>query len=199
MARRPQQKPVAKAATTGQVRIISGLWRGRKLPVHDAQGLRPTTDRVKETLFNWLAMEIPAARCLDVFAGSGGLGFESASRQAKHVTMLEMNPQAYQQLKKNVAALKADNIEVHNTDALQFLAKSGEPYDIVFIDPPFRQGLLDTTIEHLEKNGWLSENAFIYIECEKELPLPNLPSHWELHREKVAGQVCYRLFARSQA
>ncbi|EKO3395090.1 16S rRNA (guanine(966)-N(2))-methyltransferase RsmD [Vibrio fluvialis] len=197
MLRRRQQNPSQKRAPSGQVRIISGLWRGRKLPVHDAEGLRPTTDRVKETLFNWLAQDIPHAKCLDLFAGSGGLGFESASRQADKVTMLEMNPQAFAQLKTNIAALKASNIEAVNTDTLAYLKQPGQAYDVVFIDPPFRQGLLQETVQLLERNGWLAANAMIYIESEKELPLTELPESWQLYREKLAGQVCYRLFERT--
>lgn len=197
MLRRRQQNPSQKRAPNGQVRIISGLWRGRKLPVHDAEGLRPTTDRVKETLFNWLAQDIPHAKCLDLFAGSGGLGFESASRQADKVTMLEMNPQAFAQLKTNIAALKASNIEAVNTDTLAYLKQPGQAYDVVFIDPPFRQGLLQETVQLLEQNGWLAANAMIYIESEKELPLTELPESWQLYREKLAGQVCYRLFERT--
>lgn len=197
MLRRRQQNPSQKRAPSGQVRIISGLWRGRKLPVHDAEGLRPTTDRVKETLFNWLAQDIPHAKCLDLFAGSGGLGFESASRQADKVTMLEMNPQAFAQLKTNIAALKASNIEAVNTDTLAYLKQPGQAYDVVFIDPPFRQGLLQETVQLLEQNGWLAANAMIYIESEKELPLTELPASWQLYREKIAGQVCYRLFERT--
>ncbi|MBY8040302.1 16S rRNA (guanine(966)-N(2))-methyltransferase RsmD [Vibrio fluvialis] len=197
MLRRRQQNPSQKRAPSGQVRIISGLWRGRKLPVHDAEGLRPTTDRVKETLFNWLAQDIPHARCLDLFAGSGGLGFESASRQAEKVTMLEMNTQAFAQLKTNIAALKASNIEAINTDTLAYLKQPGQAYDVVFIDPPFRQGLLQETVQLLEQNGWLAANAMIYIESEKELPLTELPESWQLYREKLAGQVCYRLFERT--
>jgi len=197
MPRRRQQNPSQKQAPSGQVRIISGLWRGRKLPVHDAEGLRPTTDRVKETLFNWLAQDIPHAKCLDLFAGSGGLGFESASRQADKVTMLEMNSQAFAQLKTNIASLKASNIEAIHTDSLAFLRQSGQAYDVVFIDPPFRQGLLQESVALLEQNGWLADNAMIYIECEKELAIADLPSNWELYREKTAGQVCYRLFERT--
>ena len=196
MVRRRQQNTSQKKAATGFVRIISGLWRGRKLPVHDAEGLRPTTDRVKETLFNWLAQEIPHAKCLDLFSGSGALGFEAASRQAELVTMLELNPQAFQQLKSNKEALKADHITLVNTDTLQFLNQPGTPYDVVFIDPPFHKGLLDETLQLLENHGWLAEDAMIYIETEKELDINHLPKHWHLHREKTAGQVCYRLYQR---
>ncbi len=199
MVRRRQQNTSQKKPSTGFVRIISGLWRGRKLPVHDAEGLRPTTDRVKETLFNWLAQDIPRAKCLDLFAGSGGLGFEAASRQAEIVTMVELNTNAFNQIKKNIAALKATNLQVHNTDALSYLKQSGTPHHVVFIDPPFRKGLLNETISLLEKNGWLAEDAMIYVETEKELSLDGIPSHWHLHREKNAGQVSFRLFERQQS
>ncbi|CAH0542665.1 16S rRNA (guanine(966)-N(2))-methyltransferase RsmD [Vibrio marisflavi] len=197
MVKRRQQNTAHKTSSTGHVRIISGLWRGRKLPVHDAEGLRPTTDRVKETLFNWIATDIPNARCLDLFAGSGGLGFEAASRQAEKVTLIELNKQAYQQIKSNIDSLKADNIHVVNSDALSFLEQPGTPNHIVFIDPPFRQGLLEKTMSLLESNNWLAQDALIYIETEKELSLTGLPNNWQLHREKVAGQVCYRLFTRT--
>lgn len=201
---RKQQRPSSGKNTgktragSGSIRIISGLWRGRKLPVHDAEGLRPTTDRVKETLFNWIAMDIPHANCLDLFAGSGSLGFEAASRQAEKVTMLELNKEAHAQLTKNVATLKATNIEAINKDSLEFLKGPAEPYDLVFIDPPFRKGLLNEAVDLLENNHWLADDALVYIETEKELELPDLPSHWHLHREKVAGQVRFQLFTRQQ-
>ncbi|KJY81680.1 methyltransferase [Vibrio galatheae] len=198
MLRRRQQNTSQKKPSAGFVRIISGLWRGRKLPVHDAEGLRPTTDRVKETLFNWLAQDIPRAKCLDLFAGSGGLGFEAASRQAEMVTLIELNPNAFRQLETNIASLKAANLKAHNIDALSFLKQVGTPHHVVFIDPPFRKGLLDETVALLEANGWLAQDAMIYIETEKELSLDCIPAHWHLHREKTAGQVSYRLFERQQ-
>ncbi|NGZ67383.1 16S rRNA (guanine(966)-N(2))-methyltransferase RsmD [Vibrio aestuarianus subsp. cardii] len=197
MVRRRQQNSSQNKPFTGFVRIISGLWRGRKLPVHDAQGLRPTTDRVKETLFNWLAQEVPGAKCLDLFAGSGGLGFEAASRQAESVTLIELNPTAFKQIQQNIAALNASNVHVVNSDALTFLQQVGTPQHIIFIDPPFRQGLLNETVTLLEQNGWLADDAMIYIETEKELPLDGIPNNWRLHREKTAGQVSYRLFERT--
>jgi 16S rRNA (guanine966-N2)-methyltransferase len=198
MVRRRQQNTSQKKPSTGFVRIISGLWRGRKLPVHDAEGLRPTTDRVKETLFNWLAQDVPQAKCLDLFAGSGGLGFEAASRQADKVTMIELNPNAFKQLEKNIAALNSDNLTAINSDALSFLQQAGTPHHVVFIDPPFRKGLLEQTVTLLESNGWLANDAMIYIETEKELALEGIPTNWHLHREKTAGQVRYRLFERQQ-
>lgn len=182
--------------TSGQIRIIGGQWRGRKLPVPDSPGLRPTTDRVRETLFNWLAPHLVDARCLDCFAGSGALGLEALSRYAARTTLLEMERGVAQQLTQNLATLKATQGQVVNTNTLEFLSKPGEPHDIVFVDPPFRKGLLEQTVTLLEQNGWLADNALIYIESEVESGLPALPASWQLHREKVAGQVAYRLFCR---
>ena len=179
----------------GEVRIIAGLWRGRKLPVLNAEGLRPTTDRVKETLFNWLMMDVANARCLDCFAGSGSLGIEALSRQATSVTFLEKFKDASLLLKKNITSLKADNAEVVHTDSLQFLAQTNlnTLFDIVFVDPPFHLGLVPTVLKQLDQNGWLAENALIYVETEKNHPPLVLPAHWQILKEKVAGQVVSRL------
>lgn len=179
----------------GEVRIIAGLWRGRKLPVLNAEGLRPTTDRMKETLFNWLMMDVPNARCLDCFAGSGSLGIEALSRQAQAVVFLEKFATAATQLKKNLASLKTENGTVIQTDSLQFLAQKNndKPFDVVFIDPPFHQGLVPPILTALAHNGWLAENALLYVETEKNhLPL-SLPAHWQIRKEKTAGQVVSRL------
>lgn len=184
------------SAASGQIRLIGGQWRGRKLPVPDSPGLRPTTDRVRETLFNWLAPSMVDARCLDCFAGSGALGLEALSRYAVHATLLEMERGVAQQLQKNLATLKAGNAQVVNTNTLAFLAKTGTPHDIVFVDPPFRKGLLEETLTLLENNGWLADDALIYVESEVENGLPPVPASWQLHREKVAGQVAYRLYHR---
>lgn len=182
----------------GFVRIISGQWRGRKLPVHDVEGLRPTTDRVKETLFNWLAQDIYQSKCLDLFAGSGGLSFEALSRGAESVTMLELDKKAANQLEQNLKTVGAKNATVVNGDSLTFLSQQGRAHDLVFIDPPFRKDLIQDVIAALENNGWLAPHAMIYIEAEKELGNLITPSHWHLNREKTAGQVCYRLFAREE-
>lgn len=185
-----------RSGGAGQIRIIGGLWRGRKLPVPDSTGLRPTTDRVRETLFNWLAPDIQGARCLDCFAGSGALGLEALSRHAASVTLLELERPVAQQLEKNLATLGANTGRVVNTNTLQFLAQRGEPHDLVFIDPPFRKGLLEQTIEQLESGGWLADEALIYVESEVENGMPPVPVSWQLHREKIAGQVAYRLYVR---
>ena len=149
---------------SGQIRIIGGQWRGRKLPVPDSPGLRPTTDRVRETLFNWLAPVIVDAQCLDCFAGSGALGLEALSRYAAGATLIEMDRAVSQQLIKNLATLKAGNARVVNSNAMSFLAQKGTPHNIVFVDPPFRRGLLEETINLLEDNGWLADEALIYVE-----------------------------------
>ncbi|WP_067700000.1 MULTISPECIES: 16S rRNA (guanine(966)-N(2))-methyltransferase [unclassified Erwinia] len=182
--------------SAGQIRIIGGQWRGRKLPVPDSAGLRPTTDRVRETLFNWLAPDIQAARCLDCFAGSGALGLEALSRHAASATLLELERPVAQQLEKNLVTLGAKTGRVIHTNTLQWLAKQGEPHDLVFIDPPFRKGLLEQTLTLLETQGWLADEALIYVESEVENGLPPVPASWQLHREKIAGQVAYRLYIR---
>ncbi|MDE4022737.1 16S rRNA (guanine(966)-N(2))-methyltransferase RsmD [Glaesserella parasuis] len=179
----------------GEVRVIAGLWRGRKLPVLNAEGLRPTTDRVKETLFNWLMMDIAGSRCLDCFAGSGSLGIEALSRQAQAVVFLEKFADAANQLKKNLVSLKAENGKVIQTDTLQFLAQKNSemPFDLVFVDPPFHQGFVPQVLTALEQNGWLAENALIYVETEKNHSLLVLPEHWQVIKERTAGQVVSRL------
>ncbi|EOC0588052.1 16S rRNA (guanine(966)-N(2))-methyltransferase [Cronobacter sakazakii] len=188
------KKPTSSGS--GQIRIIGGQWRGRKLPVPHSPGLRPTTDRVRETLFNWLAPYLVGARCLDCFAGSGALGLEALSRYAADATLLEMERSVAQQLQKNLATLKSSAAKVVNTNTLNFLNQNGEPHDIVFVDPPFRKGLLEETLNLLETRGWLAPQALIYVESEVENGLPPVPANWQLHREKVAGQVAYRLYLR---
>lgn len=185
----PQNRPL------GEVRVIGGRWRGRKLPVLDAEGLRPTTDRVKETLFNWLMMDIAHARCLDCFAGSGSLGIEALSRQAQAVTFLEKFATAAHQLKQNLSRLATENGTVIHTDTLSYLAQPNpdRAFDIVFVDPPFRQQLVPQVLVQLAENGWLAQNALIYVETEKEHSPLMLPPAWQIIKEKGAGQVVSRL------
>ncbi|MGK2888358.1 MAG: 16S rRNA (guanine(966)-N(2))-methyltransferase [Candidatus Malihini olakiniferum] len=192
-------KKNAPAQQAGQIRIIGGQWRGRKLPVPDSPGLRPTTDRVRETLFNWLAPVIQQARCLDGFAGSGALGFEALSRYAAHVTLLENERIVARQLERNAVLLKTDNARIINANTLNWLAQAGEPYDVVFLDPPFRRDLLNQMLTLLEQQGWLAPEALIYVETEAENGELEIPVTWTLHREKFAGQVVYRLYTRQAA
>ena len=187
------QKQTSKAM--GEVRVIAGLWRGRKLSVLNAEGLRPTTDRVKETLFNWLMMDVANARCLDCFAGSGSLGIEALSRQAQAVVFLEKFANAAQQLKKNLASLKTDKGTVINTDTLTYLSQknSTEPFEIIFIDPPFHHNFVPQVLTLLQQNNWLAENALIYVETEKNHPPLLLAENWQIIKEKSAGMVTSRL------
>lgn len=196
MRKTPNSKPPKQASKAmGEVRVIAGLWRGRKLPVLNAEGLRPTTDRVKETLFNWLMMDVANTRCLDCFAGSGSLGIEALSRQAQAVVFLEKFATAAQQLKKNLTSLKTDKGTVVNTDTLSYLAQknSGEPFDIIFIDPPFHHQFVPQILPLLQENNWLAKNALIYVETEKNHPPLLLAENWQVIKEKSAGMVTSRL------
>ena len=190
------KKATMQQSAKGEVRIIAGLWRGRKLPVLTSQGLRPTGDRVKETLFNWLMPYIVDSECLDCFAGSGSLGFEALSRQAAKVTFLELEKAVAQQLSKNIQTLKcADRAQVVNQNSLQFLNQpQNQPhFDLVFLDPPFTFDLAEQAIALLDKNHWLRPQALVYVETEKDKGL-NVPESWALLKEKNSGQVSYRLY-----
>lgn len=191
----PHKSPVPQGKA-GFVRIISGQWKGRKLPVRDVEGLRPTTDRVKETIFNWLAPHVRGTRCLDLFAGSGGLGLEALSRYAEQVTLIEMDKGAAEQLRKNLAALGSQQGKVIQADAVSWLQGPVTPFDLVFLDPPFRRELLPQVCELLEQRGWLAADALIYLEREKEMDDLALPANWQLLKDKQAGQVCYQLYVR---
>ncbi|WP_255306583.1 16S rRNA (guanine(966)-N(2))-methyltransferase RsmD [Gilliamella sp. wkB112] len=183
---------------SGAIRIIGGKWRGRKLSVLDKPGLRPTTDRVKETLFNWLMPVLHNSICLDCFSGSGSLGFEAASRGATSVTLLEKDKQVAQQLAKNKQLLASNVISIFQTDTLIWLSKAAlTQFDIVFIDPPFHHSLVAQTVNQLEEHNWLKPSAYIYIETEIEHNvMAYIPTNWRLHREKTAGQVHSHLFIR---
>ena len=180
---------------TNRIRIIGGQWRSRRLEFPDAPGLRPTPDRVRETLFNWLAPVLPGARCLDVFAGSGALGIEALSRGAAEVVFVEHDPAAVRALRDNLARLKAEGGRVERVEALTWLRQPGTPFEIVFLDPPFDADLLEPVCAALETGGWLTATAWIYLEAEAGWQ-PALPVGWTLHREKTAGMVAYRLARR---
>lgn len=198
--RKPQRAaaPTAGGGRSGFIRLISGQWKGRKLPVRDVEGLRPTTDRVKETVFNWLAGDVRGSRCLDLFAGSGSLGFEALSRYADCVIMIERDPGAARQLQQNLQQLGSNQAQVIQADARQWLSGPAQPFDLVFLDPPFRQDLLPQVCQQLEQGGWLADQALIYLEREREGAAPELPANWQLIKDKQAGQVCYQLYLREE-
>ena len=196
MKNHPSKATHAAKVARGQVRIIGGQWRGRKLHFNEVAGLRPTGDRIRETLFNWLAPWIDGARCLDLFAGSGALGIEALSRGAAEVTLIEKHPQAAENLRGNCVQLRADDAKVIQADTLVWLASSSpdQPFDIVFLDPPFSTDLLQPCCELLQKPGLLAASSLIYLETDRAQPPPAMPPSWELLREKTAGQVSYRLY-----
>ncbi|WP_462177783.1 16S rRNA (guanine(966)-N(2))-methyltransferase RsmD [Pseudoalteromonas gelatinilytica] len=193
-----QVKATNNKSANGFIRIISGQFRGRKLPVKDVQGLRPTTDRIKETVFNWLMQDTRGAAVLDCFAGSGGLGFEALSRFAQRATFFELDKGAATQLKENISTLKLDNAVIKQDNSLSLLANNAqnEQFDLVFVDPPFRQNLAEKSCFLLEENNWLTAQALIYVEVESELNSLDIPDNWMLLKEKTAGQVICRLYQR---
>ena len=182
---------------THPLRIIAGQWRGRRLSFPELPGLRPTPDRVRETLFNWLAPVLPGARCLDLFAGSGALGIEALSRGAVEVLFVERHPLAVRALRENLERLQARGALVEQAEALKWLCQPGQPFEIVFLDPPFGEGLLEPVCAALERGGWLAADAWIYLETAAEARRLSLPASWTAHREKTAGAVAYRLLRRA--
>jgi 16S rRNA (guanine966-N2)-methyltransferase len=200
MRSRSNKSHSSKKSATGTFRVIGGIWGSRRLNFPSIDGLRPTTDRVKETVFNWLASDIDGARVLDLFAGSGALGFEALSRGAISLTAIERDRSAAQAIRENIKLVDKQgetSAEVVQTDAIEWLKQSLEKnisYDLVFLDPPFRQGLLDNCIELLHQSPLLKKGALVYLELEQERNDLKTPVHWELLKEKVAGQVSYRLY-----
>jgi 16S rRNA (guanine966-N2)-methyltransferase len=174
------------------VRIIGGAWRSRRLRFPGRGGLRPTPDRVRETLFNWLAPVLPGARCLDLFAGSGALGFEALSRGAARVVLVEQDPLVVAALNDNRARLAAEAAVVVASGARDYLAGPIEAFDIVFLDPPYASGLLPACLEPLSARAWVRPGGWVYLEAPAGA-LPALPPGWRLVRTKTAGQVGYHL------
>lgn len=191
----------AKAPThggDGQLRIIGGEWRSRQFNFPMAHGLRPTPNRVRETLFNWLAPHVEGAKVLDLFAGSGALYLEALSRGASMALALDLNGAAVASLRQHLDTLRCGNGQLLQADALRYLENQpATPFDLVFLDPPFSQNLLLPACALLEEKGWLAPNAWIYTESETSPSGLGLPLNWRLHREKKAGQVHYALWQRS--
>lgn len=187
--------PQNRSRKSNQLRIVGGQWRGRKLSFPDSPGLRPTPDRVRETLFNWLQPVIEGAHCLDLFAGSGALGFEAVSRGAARVVMIEQGAQVVGALRESIDKLKTTAVELVHGDALAYLteAQHAEAFDIVFLDPPFEHHLIESCAGLLTQRGWLKSEAYIYLETESGLELSGLPKPWRITRRKRAGNVAYYL------
>ena len=189
------KRKMPKKSTLSTIRIIAGQWRGRKIPVAEIEGLRPTGDRIRETLFNWLDAEIDGARCLDLFAGSGVLGLEALSRGAGQVVALDSSRVAVNALNEAAKLLDTSALQVMQMDAIQWLkSKPAGSFDLVFIDPPFQAGLLDESLALLAASNSLAAGALIYIERDRNDDPPQLPAGWQVHKDKVAGSVSYALY-----
>ena len=188
----------SKGGKPHAIRIIGGDWKRTPLPVLDLDGLRPTPDRVRETLFNWLMPYLSGARVLDPFAGSGALYLEALSRGAGMALALDLNANAIASLRKHLDTLNCGNGQLLQSDALRYLeTQTPTPFDLVFLDPPFNKNLLQPACTLLEDKGWLAERAWIYTESEALPSSLGLPANWRLHREKKAGKVYYALWERT--
>jgi len=177
-----------------QLRIIGGEFRSRKLEFPDVEGLRPTGDRIRETLFNWLAAHVSGARCLDLFAGSGALGLEALSRGAEHVVFVDQSTLACEKLRQNLALLKISHAEVLCMNSLTALNILQGPFDILFLDPPFSSELVAPTCEAIEEQRLLIPGSLIYLEQATTSPPIAVPPRWQKHRDKSGGQVRYQLY-----
>jgi 16S rRNA (guanine966-N2)-methyltransferase len=181
------------------LRIIAGIWRGRRFRFTAQADIRPTPDRVRETLFNWLRERVAGARCLDLCAGSGALGLEALSRGAERVHFVESDASAVRDLRARLIEWGAQGGSVERTDALRYLRTKPEAFDIVFLDPPFAAGLLRAAAQLLEDREWLAPGALIYVESSARIELPQLPQSWRLAKASRAGEVAYQLFERGTA
>ncbi|MCL6705052.1 16S rRNA (guanine(966)-N(2))-methyltransferase RsmD [Pseudomonas sp. T1.Ur] len=191
----PSKKPAHNGVN--QLRIIGGEWRSRRLSFPDAPGLRPTPDRVRETLFNWLAPYVAGAKVLDPFAGSGALFLEALSRGAAMGQALDASNVAVSSLKEHLGTLRCTVGQVQTADALRYLdSQPATAFDLVFLDPPFNQNLLPAVCALLEERQWLAEDAWIYTESETAPSTLGLPGNWRLHREQKSGRVYYALWQR---
>lgn len=201
---------IKSTTAQGEVRIIGGKWRGRKLKFPAVHGLRPSADRIRETLFNWLMPYLEGANVLDLYAGSGALGFEAVSRGALSAIFIDKSKEVVQYLQQQIEIFKSDNCIAYTSQIPfdlnlftrpwpQFFSKNNLTpplFDLIFLDPPFHQGLIKTTCEWLESQNYMSDEALIYLEAEESLnPLP-IPTHWEIIRSKTSGQVGYHLVKR---
>lgn len=192
-----RRRPAVPHQASGHIRIIGGRWRGRRLPVADAQGLRPTADRIRETLFNWLQADITGSRCLDLFAGSGALGIEALSRGAAHCTFVDSNTTVLRGVAGTLATLGATNeADCHAQNASVFVASCHTPYDVIFLDPPFATDLLPDICQQLQDSDLLSADTLIYVESGQSPDTWMPDEQWQTFRQKRAGAVHYGLYSR---
>ena len=180
----------------GRLRIVAGKWRSRLLPIPDVEGLRPTSERIRETLFNWLGPRIHGMRCLDLYAGTGALGLEALSRDAAEVVFVESSSTALQALRHSVETLQAAGADIVHGDAMAYLRRSKpESFDIVFLDPPFADNSIDDLCRLIAERRLLRPAGCVYIEQDRQAPLPDLPEGWQVRKSKTAGNVRYSLLS----
>ncbi len=187
----PPSKPTKKSNASNQVRINAGVWRSRLLKFPDVEGLRPTPERVRQTVFNWLGQDLTGKTCLDLFAGTGAFGFEALSRNAKNVVMVENSGAAYQALMQNQQLLDAKNSQILRQDVLVYLSQNTQQFDVIFCDPPYHKDWLNKILPTL--NQHLSTNGLVYIEAEFALESSELLAGWQLVKQNKAGNVYYHL------
>jgi 16S rRNA (guanine966-N2)-methyltransferase len=188
------KRELPEPAGRNSVRIIGGIWRGRRVNFPDMPALRPTPDRVRETLFNWLQHSLDGTRCLDLFAGSGALGLEALSRGAAEVVFVEQFPAASRTLQEQLVRLGgAGKGRVMEMGAARFLRTTPKPFDIAFLDPPFGTNALAEYVPMLDGGDWLKVGGLVYLENERSAGVPALPDHWEMLKSKSAGEVGYHL------
>jgi 16S rRNA (guanine966-N2)-methyltransferase len=195
---KPRKADHSRPAALGSVRIIGGTWRGRRVHFPDSPGLRPTPDRVRETLFNWLQHSIAGTRCLDLFAGSGALGLEALSRGAREVVFVEPAFAPAQMLAAELTRLRGEapggsGGSILQTSAERFLAAPGSPFDVIFLDPPFGLDSLSEYVRLIDAGGWVASGGWIYLESPRSAGPPAIPAHWALVKSKSAGEVGYHL------
>ncbi|MDX2428522.1 MAG: 16S rRNA (guanine(966)-N(2))-methyltransferase RsmD [Xanthomonadales bacterium] len=187
---------MSKSGKNNGVRIIGGDWRGRRLPVADVPGLRPSGDRCRETLFNWLQPWILDADCVDLFAGTGALGFEAASRGAASVLMIEKHPRAQEVLGQSIEQLQAVQVNLHRGGAMSMIEEfKPDSFDIVFVDPPFDSNLTALVLERLDKTGCVRRGGFVYVESPAQHAI-SPPEDWRVWRDQQLGDVRMQLFRR---
>ena len=185
-----------RAKASHALRIIGGEWRGRRLSFTPQEGLRPTLDRYRETLFNWLMFDVEGRRCLDLFAGSGALGLEALSRGASECVFVDTSRQAAEQIRQHLKTLHCDRGTVFCEDGRQWLQHSKDSFDLVFLDPPFHGDLLNDVLTLLFTGSYINEHGYIYIEAEAEFSLPVLPENWQLSRQKAAKNKVFFLIKK---
>jgi 16S rRNA (guanine966-N2)-methyltransferase len=194
----PPSANAGRGARARVLRIIAGEWRGRRFRFSAQADIRPTPDRVRETLFNWLSERMAGARCLDLFAGSGALGLEALSRGAARVQFVDSDAAAAADLRERLTDWGARGGSVARMDVLRYLRTTPEVFDIAFLDPPFAAGILAAAAQLLDERHWLSPGALIYVECAARSALPALPHTWSALRQKRAGEVGYHLFQKNE-